>query len=74
MKFSEAVLSLPASETITEQVRLALAEDLGDGDRTAALIPQDAASQVQVVCREDAVLCGTAWFNEVCIKTATRSG
>ena len=55
----------PDTELIARQVQTALAEDLGGGDRTAALIPADAESQVQVICREDAILCGTAWFDEV---------
>lgn len=55
----------PAPEVIAEQVRAALAEDLGSGDRTAALIPEADSSAVQVVCRAPAVLCGTPWFNEV---------
>lgn len=46
-------------------VKLALAEDVGDGDRTAALIPETAQAQAQVVCRESAVLCGTPWFGAV---------
>ena len=65
MRFSENLRTLLTSELIAEQVRTALAEDLGGGDRTAALIPADAESQVQVICREDAILCGTAWFDEV---------
>ncbi|MES9874424.1 MAG: carboxylating nicotinate-nucleotide diphosphorylase [Candidatus Sedimenticola sp. 6PFRAG7] len=52
-------------ELIAQQVSQALAEDVGDGDRTANLIPGDAVSSVDVVCREEAVLCGTAWFDEV---------
>ncbi|MES9845236.1 MAG: carboxylating nicotinate-nucleotide diphosphorylase [Candidatus Sedimenticola sp. PURPLELP] len=52
-------------ELIAQQVSQALAEDVGDGDRTANLIPGDAVSSVEVVCREEAVLCGTAWFDEV---------
>ncbi len=52
-------------EVIVKQVREALAEDVGPGDQTAALIAQDARSSVQVVCREAAVLCGSAWFDEV---------
>jgi nicotinate-nucleotide pyrophosphorylase (carboxylating) len=52
-------------EQIAEQVRLALAEDVGDGDRTAGLVPADAISDAVVVCREPAVLCGTAWVDEV---------
>jgi len=49
---------------ITESVRTALHEDVGDGDKTASLL-QPAFSQAEVTCREDAVLCGTAWFDEV---------
>jgi len=47
------------------QVGLALQEDLGSGDRTAALIPADASSRVKVISREAAVICGVAWFDEV---------
>ncbi len=46
-------------------VALALAEDVGGGDLTAALIPEDAQAEATVVSREDAVLCGTAWFDAV---------
>ncbi len=56
---------LPAPELIREQVRIALAEDVGSGDRTAALIPPLAESRATVLCREEAVLCGAAWFAEV---------
>ncbi len=56
---------LPAPELIREQVRIALAEDVGSGDRTAALIPPLAESRAIVLCREEAVLCGAAWFAEV---------
>jgi len=56
---------MPSPEAVREQVRLALAEDVGDGDRTASLIPAASISQVQVICREAAVLCGTGWFDEV---------
>ena len=50
---------------ITEIVRRALAEDVGTGDLTAGLIAADASAAAQVITREDAVLCGTAWFDEV---------
>lgn len=46
-------------------VALALAEDVGTGDLTAALIPEKAQSEATVISRETAVLCGTAWFNAV---------
>jgi nicotinate-nucleotide pyrophosphorylase (carboxylating) len=50
---------------VTETVRRALVEDVGSGDLTAALIPADACAEAQIVTREDAVLCGAAWFDEV---------
>ena len=46
-------------------VALALAEDVGGGDLTAALIPVDAQAEATVISRESAVLCGTAWFDAV---------
>ncbi len=50
---------------IEATVRLALAEDVGSGDLSAALIPGQARARARVIAREAAVLCGTAWFNEV---------
>ena len=58
-----STLKLP--DDVTETVRRALTEDVGPGDQTAALIPADARAEAQVITREDAVLCGTAWFDEV---------
>ncbi|NJM12864.1 MAG: carboxylating nicotinate-nucleotide diphosphorylase [Synechococcaceae cyanobacterium SM1_2_3] len=46
-------------------VALALAEDVGDGDLTAALIPEAALAEAAVISREHAVLCGTTWFDAV---------
>ncbi len=42
-----------------------LAEDLGDGDLTAAIIPTDTYATAEVITRDAMVLCGTAWFNAV---------
>jgi nicotinate-nucleotide pyrophosphorylase (carboxylating) len=56
-------LKLP--DDVSETVRRALAEDVGPGDLTAALIPAEARAEAQVITRENAVLCGTAWFDEV---------
>ncbi len=55
--------TLPAD--IDAVVRHALAEDIGCGDITARLIPADAEAHGRVIVREAAVLCGTAWFDEV---------
>ncbi len=46
-------------------VEIALAEDVGSGDITAQLIAADTQAKAQVISREQAVLCGTAWFDEV---------
>lgn len=45
-------------------VRRALAEDVGTGDLTAAVIAPDRLCRAQVLCRQEAVLCGRAWFDE----------
>ena len=54
----------PPHALIEEDVRRALAEDVGNGDLTAQLVP-DVPEQAELLCREDAVLCGRDWFNEV---------
>ena len=46
-------------------VALALAEDVGSGDLTAALIPETAQAEATVISREQAILCGAAWFDAV---------
>jgi nicotinate-nucleotide pyrophosphorylase (carboxylating) len=50
---------------IQTQVSQALAEDIGSGDITAALIPEEHQSSATLICRESAILCGQQWFNEV---------
>ncbi len=52
-------------DQVREDVRRALMEDVGSGDLTASLIPENARSQATVISREAAVLCGVAWFDEV---------
>jgi len=49
------------SNSIARQVAAALAEDLGAGDVTAALVPASQQVRAQIVAREPAVLCGTDW-------------
>jgi len=56
---------LPPASIIQEQISIALAEDVGSGDQTAALIPANATTTAQVISREHAVLSGAAWFSEV---------
>ncbi len=50
-----------ADDVISRQVATALAEDLGAGDVTAALVPETQQVRAQVLAREPAILCGTAW-------------
>ncbi|RNE88444.1 carboxylating nicotinate-nucleotide diphosphorylase [Marichromatium sp. AB31] len=50
---------------IREQARAALAEDLGSGDVTAALLPADQQARAELITRESAVLCGRDWFEAV---------
>jgi nicotinate-nucleotide pyrophosphorylase (carboxylating) len=49
---------------ITEQVRATLAEDMGNGDLTAALIPAGTQASATIISREDAVICGCAWLTQ----------
>ncbi|WP_417227525.1 carboxylating nicotinate-nucleotide diphosphorylase [Amphritea sp.] len=50
---------------IPATVRTALLEDIGDGDITARLIPAEQQAKARVICRDDAVICGVRWVNEV---------
>jgi nicotinate-nucleotide pyrophosphorylase (carboxylating) len=43
----------------------ALLEDIGSGDVTGLLVPDDTRVRARVVVREDAVLCGAPWFDGV---------
>lgn len=52
-------------DEIARNVRAALAEDVGGGDLTAALIAADARAVGALTCRDaGAVLCGAEWFEE----------
>ena len=48
---------------IKESVRIALAEDIGQGDVTASLCDTSSIT-ARVISRETATLCGQAWFEE----------
>lgn len=53
------------TQTIINQVANALDEDVGSGDISAALINTDTHLKTELLVREDAVLCGIPWFDEV---------
>ncbi|HVK94472.1 MAG TPA: carboxylating nicotinate-nucleotide diphosphorylase [Noviherbaspirillum sp.] len=48
-----------------DNIRVALSEDVGSGDVTGKLVPEDAWVKARVVVREAAVLCGAPWFEGV---------
>ncbi len=58
------LLHVPQS-SIEELAHMAIREDIGDGDLTAQLIPEDEIAIATVISREDCVLCGMDWFEEV---------
>lgn len=59
---SAAAITPPPREAVEADVARALAEDLGSGDVTAALLP-DHADIAYLLCKEDAVVCGRPWFD-----------
>jgi nicotinate-nucleotide pyrophosphorylase (carboxylating) len=70
------------SNIIARQVTAALAEDVGAGDVTAALVPASQQVRAQIVAREPAVLCGTDWADAtfqhldpgICLEWQVRDG
>ena len=63
--FTQPLPSPALLEHVEEDVTIALREDVGSGDITAALIAEDAWARARAITREAAVLCGTPWFNAV---------
>lgn len=55
------------ASVIERDVTAALAEDVGSGDPSALLLPEQKTARAVVLCRQDAVICGEAWF-EACIR------
>ncbi len=56
---------IPPAPIIEAQARTALAEDVGSGDLTSALLPEHQLARAQLITRQAAVLCGRAWFDAV---------
>ncbi|MQP76921.1 carboxylating nicotinate-nucleotide diphosphorylase [Stenotrophomonas sp. MYb238] len=52
----------PPQEQIDADVARALAEDIGSGDVTAALLP-DTADSAYLLCKQEAVIAGRPWFD-----------
>jgi nicotinate-nucleotide pyrophosphorylase (carboxylating) len=47
---------------LARNVRDALAEDIGTGDWTAQLVPYGKRAAARVTAKQDAIICGRAWF------------
>ncbi|MEH6469740.1 MAG: carboxylating nicotinate-nucleotide diphosphorylase [Halopseudomonas sp.] len=60
-------MSVPAHLKVDLEitVKRALEEDIGSGDITAALIPAEQQAKAEVICRDNATICGRDWVNEV---------
>ncbi|MGB5347785.1 MAG: carboxylating nicotinate-nucleotide diphosphorylase [Woeseia sp.] len=52
-------------DEVRRNVAAALAEDVGSGDLTAALLDTSTAARAKIIAREDMVLAGQPWVNEV---------
>ena len=50
---------------VKQSVLTAMLEDIGSGDLTALLIPEDNTTEATIISREDAVICGIDWV-EAC--------
>jgi nicotinate-nucleotide pyrophosphorylase (carboxylating) len=55
-------LAPPDADIVRDAVLRALAENLGTGDVTAALLP-DEADVAYLLCKEAAIVCGRPWFD-----------
>ena len=50
---------------VRNAVANALAEDIGTGDISAVLVPAERMATARVICRDNAVICGQPWVDEV---------
>ncbi len=53
------------SQPTSSEIKNFLAEDIGSGDLTASIIPQNTQATASVITRENMVLCGQAWFDAI---------
>jgi len=58
-------MKIVVPDCVTVNVQVALAEDIGSGDLTAALIPDELHAKASVISRESAIVCGRPWVDEV---------
>ncbi|MEJ2042383.1 MAG: carboxylating nicotinate-nucleotide diphosphorylase [Reinekea sp.] len=65
MFIADAPYAKTLRDHLVRTVRFAIEEDLGPGDITAQLIPEDQTATATVITRESGVLAGREWFEEV---------
>jgi nicotinate-nucleotide pyrophosphorylase (carboxylating) len=65
MQLPQHTIAAPDPAVVLRNVRAALAEDIGSGDITAALIAPEARASGRVITREDGILCGQPWVDAV---------
>ncbi len=70
---SPAPLDPALRKAMDASVDAALAEDLGGGDVTGLLVPPNATATAELKVREQAVLCGTPWFEAVVRRCAPQA-
>lgn len=61
----------PDAVHVRDDVARALAEDIGTGDVTAALLPASRVGRAALVAKEDGVLAGAPWF-EACFRAVSQ--
>ena len=58
-------LTLPSKKVIKRLVKYCLKEDIKGGDLTARLTPKESQIDGKIITRENGIICGTAWVDEV---------
>jgi len=68
-----SMTSTPIPADLAQQVERALAEDIGSGDLTAALVPASANGWAAVITRESAIICGIPYVDATFAKIDART-
>ena len=58
-------LQLPSRKVIKRLVKYCLREDIGKGDVTARLTPRESQIDGKIISREEGIICGIPWVDEV---------
>ena len=59
------ILDPQLQNDLERAVKQALDEDIGPGDATAALIGEEVHSHARIIVRENCIICGIAWVEQV---------